>query len=532
MLDYPTGGADPSAQLVYPNDQTIFPLGVLGPEMQWNGASATDAYKLEIKEHYYHYVEYFTNVALPSRHLLTDANWSAISLSGGGPTSDPIAVAFTRATATTAYTPLTQTWHVSQDSLHGLLYYWQLPSGATPGDPNCCGVGGIVRLKMGDSKPESFIDIPTSWAPGNASEPSHCWGCHNVSRDGTKMVADFQNASTLTVGTLGLSPDGGTLGSVVPNDPNTGGVEAAFDNTGNYIIFSAEGNTATGHQDALTGGINLMDSKTGAILKQNVMPAGCSEPAWSPDGKHASASCKLGGQNCADGWFFSCSVGDVSIAATSGTTFGPTSTIVPSNGARKGQPDFSPDSQWLVYTSLAANDYFLYGQDASAGGELHITNLTGTSDVDLATAGGTPNRSARAKYAPLRSGGYSWIVFVSTRAYGNELPTPGRPQLWIAAIDDPPNGQDPSHPAFYVRGQDMSWQNMQAEFALPPCKPNGDSCSTGSDCCNHTCVDANGTLVCGPPNGCATNGNGCSQASDCCDPKAICEDGYCQSIIP
>ena len=46
-------------QLVYPYDKTVFPLSVLAPELQWNGAGSGDVYKLHLKEKYFEYTEYF-----------------------------------------------------------------------------------------------------------------------------------------------------------------------------------------------------------------------------------------------------------------------------------------------------------------------------------------------------------------------------------------------------------------------------------------------------------------------------------------
>ncbi len=532
LLDKPGGGGDPSASVVYPNDGTVFPLGVLGPQIQWNGATASDTYKLEIKEKYYDYVEYFANAPAPFSHLVADDDWAAIASSGDGPQTDPVSAALTRATGSTAYDPMTQTWHVAQSNLHGVVYYWQIPGGASAGNSHCCGNGSIVRLKPGDTAPSSFISIPNSWAPGGGGNDPGCWGCHSVSRDGTKMVASFQGTSALTLGTVDLA---GTpkLGSVVPQNPDTGGVNGVFDNTGNYILFSAEGNTSHGHFTGTTGGLDIMDANTGAILKTFAMPAGCGEPAWSPDGKTIAASCQLSGNNCANGWAFECSSADIWVAGANGTTFTNPHAIVPGAGSRNGQPDFSPDSKWLVYTRLKPDDYFTSGSYASTGGDLYLTDVTGANVKHLLNASGSvADQSADARFAPLRAGGYSWIVFLSRRDYGNTLVGKERAQLWVAAIDDPPGAADPSHPAFYLRGQDGTSQNEQAQFALPPCKQDGESCSAGFDCCGHeSCVKQGGSYVCGKGNGCASVGNACQTAADCCDGNAQCLDGYCSVIV-
>jgi hypothetical protein len=67
------------------------------------------------------------------------------------------------------------------------------------------------------------------------------------------------------------------------------------------------------------------------------------------------------------------------------------------------------------------------------------------------------------------AGGYAWVVFVSRRTYVNLLVGPayqgqtsGTKQLWIAAIDlAAPPGPHPSHPAFWLPGQDVSATDTQ-----------------------------------------------------------------------
>jgi hypothetical protein len=165
-------------------------------------------------------------------------------------------------------------------------------------------------------------------------------------------------------------------------------------------------------------------------------------------------------------------------------------------------------------------------------GELWLTDINGTKSFDLVNASGN-NTSQRPKFAPVRSGGYQWIVFMSRRDYGNQLTGKLRPQLWIAAIDESPSSGDPSHFAFYLRGQDGAQQNMQATFALPPCKQAGEGCSAGTDCCDGQCVkDQSSKYVCGMQ-GCSTNGNRCNSDQDCCANTGLhCVDGYCALPAP
>lgn len=149
-LDAPTGGNDPGMSLVYPYNDTFFPLGVLAPEMMWNGVVSGDAYKLKITEKYYTYTEYFTSTT-PARHLVTQNDWDAIENSGSGPKSDPIKVELTRYTGGKAYNAVVNTWHVVQGKLFGSVYYWELPDACGNGN------GRILRIKPGSTTVDPFF---------------------------------------------------------------------------------------------------------------------------------------------------------------------------------------------------------------------------------------------------------------------------------------------------------------------------------------------------------------------------------------
>src|SRR5262249_2449335 len=73
----PNGGPDPAMALVYPNAETVFPLGVLAPDFQWNGTSASDLYQLTITEKHYTYTAYLSTLALPAHYLMTEDDWKS-----------------------------------------------------------------------------------------------------------------------------------------------------------------------------------------------------------------------------------------------------------------------------------------------------------------------------------------------------------------------------------------------------------------------------------------------------------------------
>ncbi|HEX2678325.1 MAG TPA: hypothetical protein VHM19_16850, partial [Polyangiales bacterium] len=90
---------------------------------------------------------------------------------------------------------------------------------------------------------------------------------------------------------------------------------------------------------------------------------------------------------------------------------------------------------------------------------------------------------------------------------------------------------DPSHPAFYLAGQELGTSNHRAFTALDPCKADGEGCETGIDCCGGFCTDS----VCAEPKSeeprCSQNDEACKTKSDCCDERALCISGYCGAVV-
>jgi hypothetical protein len=505
QFDKPAG-ADPSLSLVYPYDGTVFPLAVLAPEMQWDGAQGGDVYRLQLKEKYYTYSEYFTQ-APPANHLVAQPDWDAVETSGAGAKADPLAVSLTRQTNGQAYQPVTQTWHIAQGRLHGSVYYWELPDQCGNGN------GRILRIKPDSDQPDEFF------------QPGTCFGCHTVSRNGKRMAAEFDNGNgPLYTVALDQNPVG--YGEISPNNPSKNYIFSAFNDKGDKLL--ACDNSASDPSQAT---LQIVDSTSGAVLNPNAMGSGCGEPAWSPDGKKIAGICGLGNGG---GWVFDASSGNLAIAdvGPDGTSVSNVQTIVPQAGGdgRPAYPSFSPDSKFLTFGRPTA------GSRSTGNGKLYLVGQDGSGLQELSTAS-SDGRSFNPVFAPLRAGGYYWIVFITRRDYGHKLVGQDRQQLWITAVDDPPAGGDPSHPPFYMRGQEDCGKSENAYYALDPCKEKGQDCASGIDCCNGQCVKDAGTgkYTCGeppPPGTCSAEGNSCKTQSDCCDKIDDCIDGFCQKVPP
>lgn len=512
LLDNPMGGADNNMSIAYPYPQTVFPLGVLSPEIQWFGGGGGDVYKLKMTEKYYDYTEYFSQ-APPGRHIVPQADWDAIEKSGSGSQSDPLTVALGRMSGGVAYQPELNTWHIAQGKLKGAIYYWELP--------DACGSfnGRILRIKPDAEQVDEFF------------QPGGCWGCHTVSRDGTTMMATLESGSPFPQITVDLKQDPAQYGSIGPGTP-IGGTFSAFNEKGDKVLVSNDG---AGFNERL----RIVDATNATVLNDNAMGNDCGEPAWSPTGKKIAAICNM---NSGGGWMFDSYQGNLAVAdvADDGITVSNIQTLVPQGGGqgRPAYPSFTPGGEFIAFGRPDQ------GSRTTGNGDLWLVETANGANVKKLAIAGSDNRSFNPVFSPLRAGGYFWLVFVSRRDYGNRLIGANRQQLWIAAVDDPPSAADPSHPPFYVRGQEDCAKSENAYMALPPCKDLGAPCESGSDCCNGSCVKDPGTgmYICGEPpdpGECVQDGNGCETDVDCCNfnsnapgSGSTCVDGYCTPPVP
>ena len=497
-------GPDPSMAIVYPYDNTVWPLKVAAPVVQWNGAQNGDQYKLHLKEQFYEYTIYFATDN-PARHLIDELEWLGFSESGQGANSDPVTFELQRKSAGTIYNPVTQTWKIAQARLPGRVYYWELPS--VCGDAN---KGRVLSIKPTDAQAVQFF------TPGN------CWGCHTVSRDGRTVSAVYDSGSPFPSVTVDVAAEPAVLGPITPAS-GRGGTFSAFNHDGTKIVQSTNNGG-----DSQSSGLVIFDSMTAQILNPNVMGAGCGEPAWSPDGTLMAATC---GYEAA-GWTFDAYNADLKIAQVmpDGITVANIQTLVAKDNGEPGRPaypNFAPGNEWVIYGRPTA------GARTGGNGNLYLVGVDGQNNMRLDIASGD-NRSFNPTFAPLRAGGYFWVVFMSRRDYGNTLVGTNRQQLWMTAITDPPESMpDPSNPAFYVRGQEDCALSENAYFAPDPCKDDpGGACESGIDCCSGHCIQSGEVKVCGEKGPCSEAGNACESDADCCTPGTPCVDGYCQEIFP
>ncbi len=203
-------------------------------------------------------------------------------------------------------------------------------------------------------------------------------------------------------------------------------------------------------------------------------------------------------------------------------------------------PTFESDSQSVIFQSTVPGDSCCRNDGRTAYGYMAPTNYyedpgrlwsvdanaVVTTPVLLSTLNAgeqltDANKSYQPSMLPVAAGGYRWVVFTSTRPYGNTLnpasvqqdfsdPTTYatasytamtntndiQSQLWVSAIDDATsNTTDRSHPAFWLPSQNFApssgsatgYLNERAVWVLDACRPTGkantSTCEVDEDCC-------------------------------------------------
>lgn len=189
---------------------------------------------------------------------------------------------------------------------------------------------------------------------------------------------------------------------------------------------------------------------------------------------------------------------------------------------------------------------------------------TYASESSTAPSTADPGFNYEPTVLPQTSGGYAWVVFTSRRRYGNIATInpywsdprfqtidrqPTTKKLWVAAIDlNAPPGTDPSHPAFYLSGQELLAGNSRGYWVLDACKPAGpptaaNLCTDTLDCCDApagspavTCaLDAPPAMtkhcVSACTDACTDVGTTCTTDVQCCGyPTSVCAQGTCKTI--
>ncbi len=540
---------DTGFTFLYPYDGTVFPRGLQAPTLQFSGAAAL-AYHVKITVH-----NARTNVspllfdgyyvgATPGRVRVGAARWKTITDSAGA--GDTVAVQVLKVDAVRAYAPVRATWTVAPGNLRGSVFYNSYDSRLAQLQPNGSG-GAILKIRPNSPQPEVLL--------GGGGQ---CTVCHSVSANGAVLAlsnghiddraydlsptaAPRQRSATTRYryGFGALSPDGKWLLSSAGVSDIPAGVEGCGNGTWRGNVASV--------RDRFDS--QLLDTSSGQLVPSPSFSTNVRQalmPSFSPDGKHVAFNhydAVQGGQG------HSLAVMDTDLAV-SPPAFRNLRTLVRKDDAFLSWPAFVPSSQGVIFQNGSSDDY---GTWCDETGFLQIADITSRTDIQLRRMNGwKPSGAAWQTYLPTEAetrlnfeptvlpvavGGYYWAVFTSRRTFGNTITTsdatsPLRKKLWVAAIDIKTGYiDDPSHPAFYLEGQELESGNLRGFWALDACKPLGETCESGADCCDGRCrpVMRNGQVrnECSQSQDCARTEERCRTSADCCDVTQTCINGFC-----
>jgi hypothetical protein len=276
----------------------------------------------------------------------------------------------------------------------------------------------------------------------------------------------------------------------------------------------------------------LFDARTGAALPSTGFVDHAMMPSFSADGRKVVFNDYDNGQG------HSLAVMDFDVATNA---FSHRVEIFRDSSLYPGWPFFTPDGNKVLF-ALGDGSDFATVQDPPTGLKLNHSDLylvdasSGATAVRLELGSGATltDRDQRLNYyptvSPVAAGGYFWVFFTSRRSYGNIMTQPSSDpstkKIWVSAIDIESGAADPSHPAFYLPGQELASGNIRAFATLSPCHSDGTSCTSGIDCCSGFCVDG----TCSPPRGCSNVEDKCTKNDDCCD-GLKCIGGFCGSVV-
>jgi hypothetical protein len=551
-------GGGGALKLLYPYDGTVFPRGLLAPLLMWDGPVA-DAVYLRIKSQSFEYKGVLKGAVDPTAMTPQLTIPQDIWVKAGQQTNgknDVFTLELTTRSGGAIAGPVKLTFNIAQATVKGSIYYNSYASKL----PGAALGGNVLRIPAG-GKVELFTSMT-------------CNGCHSVSADGSKMLSQIDltsggNAFNIVSGGASNPPG-------APAGPRAS-YGALYPDGSKYLSTSTS--TSVGHAEiAQAPGAPpqsaLYDTATGQEIPDTGIPPGAVMPMFAPDGTRLVFNDMA--INGADGL----GVMDYDVKANKATNY--RKLMQDDDVTRPGWPFFLPDSKGVVFIRTISPDFSANGAYIGAGAfaafagpfaDFATLPVAGPpsdlflADVDtgkvtlLAKAMGfnTPEDAAAKRtylpfpddigqsyfptVAPIAAGGYFWVFFDSIRHYGN-LGT--QRQLWGFAIDIQANGSytaDLSHPAFYLPGQEFGAGNHRAFAALDPCKKDGDTCTSGIDCCGGTCtilsaaelVEPTGTCNPPPVDSCAKRDEKCSTDADCCPPAAneppnACIAGFCAFV--
>ncbi len=576
-LGSPTGnGAAQALTFVYPYDKTVWPRGLLAPLLMWTwsiGDADAIQISLQTKSGSFSWTGTFGRPAILQqtngafvRHPIPQDVWDMATNSAGGK-ADPLTVSLTVARGGMAYGPITETWTIAEARLSGTIYYnsygTNFAQNSYPDTSIGTGQpfgGAVLSIRVGDTAPKLVAGTSTT------GTNTGCRVCHSVAADGSRLVVQHGDNGYVQSSAYDLGASSAT--------------EHVMTHEAKYPAMAPNGTAALTSSGLL---LPLPNDATPVSIQGLSGYATLDNPTWSIDGRLISFA-QIASQQLYVMSF------DLKSRTFSNATLVDDDSGKPA-GTAPSWPAFFPDGKSLVFhhQTHPSVESFDVGQVITRSGsraQIYWTSVKSSKDVtpldNLNGVGYLPTLATPVKMSclndgtyqvggitpdhvddvdmnyeptvnPAASGGYAWVVFTSRRMYGNEAVIPPfcsdprsanlvtnitTKKLWVAAVDlTQAPGKDASHPAFYLPAQEILAGNSRGFWVLDPCKADGQSCTTGDQCCDGFCEPngAGGALVCStmpPGSTCSGVGDKCTTAADCCDPNVACIGGFCAVKSP
>jgi hypothetical protein len=273
-----------------------------------------------------------------------------------------------------------------------------------------------------------------------------------------------------------------TTPGAAPRDPlprgsNLPGAEfAAIDPTGTFYLAPAHpsllGPRTLGASPQLVA--TLFELANGAAILDTGIPGGAATPAFSPDGEWLAFNDTAQAGHTL-----------VRMAFSADQRQAEDYRMIISDAERfPAWPSFRPGSEQVIFALGASSTFTADGTLTSEligppgpSSDLHIAALDGSQSSLLFRAMGFASEEdamAGRSYLPFsqqdlhqnyypsvlptRAGAHDWVFFDSIRNYGTRGMVRG---LWCAALDVDGTADDPSHPPFYVPGQEEGAANLR-----------------------------------------------------------------------
>ena len=514
----PTANPNASPALLYPADATIIPVNLQPMNYQWQPGAGNTLFRVALVGPFGRIVAYLQPApaaggGLQPSWIPDPAVWRSFAQNNIGQTITIAVEGTPGGPGAPVFGSSLQHLTLAASRFAGTIYYWTVSQGQ------------VLQVSAGSNSATAFYAPPS--APPASGLTNTCMACHAVSPDGTKMAAALWGGGVQGDGTV-IDLTKSPAAALLPTGIDTW-YFSAFDPTGRLLLTS------------LSGALTLRDSTSGAPVpagsgESNQLTLGCgsgglcTQPAWSRDGALLAYAQGVPGQFTSDVGF---SQTDLMISNWNAVTESFSAPSVAVAHDFDGQalanfyPSFSTDDALLAFTRSTCS------YNCATNDQLLVVSPDGGKPVELLQAEGADLRNRYPNFSPFKEGGYHWMTFFSMRDYGFVTAGQSQRQIWVAAVDD--HGApttDPSHPAFWLPGQDPTTMNDKAEWAPLPCVGSGIGCQGDLDCCGGLLcreTDGGNSQCVSAASACVYVGSSCTQSSDCCTPFT-CQAGTCATI--